>query len=82
MRRRWNNFTTGQVYESVIKKEREGDYLGGGSHGNTDALGRARFDFANIRDSEGHAGAQSLALHLRLGVFVLMRYTNVLTNQN
>src|SRR4026209_1861919 len=26
---RWNNFTTGQVYESVIKKERRGDYLGG-----------------------------------------------------
>jgi len=27
--RRTNNFTTGQVYESVIKKERRGDYLGG-----------------------------------------------------
>src|SRR6188508_2797175 len=27
--RRHNNFTTGQVYESVIKKERHGDYLGG-----------------------------------------------------
>ena len=27
--KRWNNFTTGQVYESVIKKERKGDYLGG-----------------------------------------------------
>ena len=27
--RRWNNFTTGQVYESVIRKERKGDYLGG-----------------------------------------------------
>ncbi|MSQ49503.1 MAG: CTP synthase [Betaproteobacteria bacterium] len=27
--RRWNNFTAGQVYESVIKKERRGDYLGG-----------------------------------------------------
>ena len=27
--RRWNNFTTGQIYESVIKKERNGDYLGG-----------------------------------------------------
>jgi CTP synthase len=27
--KRWNNFTTGQVYESVIKKERRGDYLGG-----------------------------------------------------
>ncbi len=26
--RRWNNFTTGQIYESVIKKERRGDYLG------------------------------------------------------
>ena len=26
---RWNNFTTGQIYESVIKKERHGDYLGG-----------------------------------------------------
>ena len=26
---RANNFTTGQVYESVIKKERRGDYLGG-----------------------------------------------------
>jgi CTP synthase len=26
---RCNNFTTGQVYESVIKKERRGDYLGG-----------------------------------------------------
>ena len=24
-----NNFTTGQVYESVITKERRGDYLGG-----------------------------------------------------
>lgn len=24
-----NNFTTGQVYETVIKKERRGDYLGG-----------------------------------------------------
>ncbi|SET47475.1 CTP synthase [Nitrosospira multiformis] len=28
MKRR-NNFTTGQIYESVIKKERRGDYLGG-----------------------------------------------------
>src|SRR5437867_6810191 len=27
--RRWNNCTTGQIYESVIKKERRGDYLGG-----------------------------------------------------
>ena len=27
--RRFNNFTTGQIYESVIKKERRGDYLGG-----------------------------------------------------
>src|SRR6267378_2036942 len=27
--RRWNNFTTGQIYESVIKKERRGDYIGG-----------------------------------------------------
>ena len=26
---RQNNFTTGQIYESVIKKERRGDYLGG-----------------------------------------------------
>jgi CTP synthase len=26
--RRSNNFTTGQIYESVIKKERRGDYLG------------------------------------------------------
>jgi CTP synthase len=26
--RKWNNFTTGQIYESVIKKERRGDYLG------------------------------------------------------
>ena len=25
--KRWNNFTTGQIYESVIKKERRGDYL-------------------------------------------------------
>ena len=24
-----NNFTTGQIYESVIKKERQGKYLGG-----------------------------------------------------
>ena len=24
-----NNFTTGQVYETVLKKERKGDYLGG-----------------------------------------------------
>jgi len=27
--RRANNFTTGQIYESVIRKERHGDYLGG-----------------------------------------------------
>src|SRR5688572_24691196 len=27
--RRFNNFTTGQIYESVIRKERHGDYLGG-----------------------------------------------------
>ena len=27
--KRWNNFTTGQIYESVIRKERRGDYLGG-----------------------------------------------------
>ncbi|MES2355292.1 MAG: CTP synthase [Pseudomonadota bacterium] len=27
--RKSNNFTTGQIYESVIKKERKGDYLGG-----------------------------------------------------
>jgi CTP synthase len=27
--RRSNNFTTGQIYESVIKRERRGDYLGG-----------------------------------------------------
>jgi CTP synthase len=26
--RKFNNFTTGQIYESVIKKERRGDYLG------------------------------------------------------
>jgi CTP synthase len=26
--KRWNNFTTGQIYESVIRKERRGDYLG------------------------------------------------------
>jgi CTP synthase len=26
---RCNNFTTGQIYESVIRKERRGDYLGG-----------------------------------------------------
>ena len=26
--RKYNNFTTGQIYESVIKKERRGDYLG------------------------------------------------------
>ena len=26
--RKVNNFTTGQIYESVIKKERRGDYLG------------------------------------------------------
>ncbi len=26
--RKCNNFTTGQIYESVIKKERHGDYLG------------------------------------------------------
>lgn len=24
-----NNFTTGQIYDSIIKKERRGDYLGG-----------------------------------------------------
>lgn len=27
--RKSNNFTTGQIYESVITKERRGDYLGG-----------------------------------------------------
>jgi CTP synthase len=27
--RRTNNFTTGQIYENVIRKERRGDYLGG-----------------------------------------------------
>ena len=27
--RRANNFTTGQIYENVIRKERRGDYLGG-----------------------------------------------------
>jgi CTP synthase len=27
--RKTNNFTTGQIYETVIKKERRGDYLGG-----------------------------------------------------
>ena len=27
--RRNNNFTTGQIYENVIRKERHGDYLGG-----------------------------------------------------
>ena len=27
--RKCNNFTTGQIYETVIKKERRGDYLGG-----------------------------------------------------
>lgn len=27
--KRSNNFTTGQIYESVIRKERRGDYLGG-----------------------------------------------------
>src|SRR5271163_2795180 len=26
---RLNNFTTGQIYDSVIKKERRGEYLGG-----------------------------------------------------
>ncbi|MFN0303928.1 MAG: CTP synthase [Burkholderiales bacterium] len=26
--RKWNNFTTGQIYDSVIKKERRGEYLG------------------------------------------------------
>ncbi len=26
--KKYNNFTTGQIYESVIKKERRGDYLG------------------------------------------------------
>ena len=26
--RRWNNFTTGRIYERVIAKERRGDYLG------------------------------------------------------
>src|ERR1044072_9975911 len=29
---RRNNFTTGQIYESVSKKERRGDYLGGTVH--------------------------------------------------
>ncbi len=27
--KRSNNYTTGQIYESVIRKERRGDYLGG-----------------------------------------------------
>src|SRR5216110_3968559 len=27
--RRTNNFTTGSIYDSVIRKERRGDYLGG-----------------------------------------------------
>ena len=27
--RRGNNFTTGQIYESVLRRERRGDYLGG-----------------------------------------------------
>ena len=27
--RRCNNFTTGQIYESVLRRERRGDYLGG-----------------------------------------------------
>ena len=27
--RKSNNFTTGRIYESVIRKERRGDYLGG-----------------------------------------------------
>jgi CTP synthase len=26
--RRANNFTTGQIYKSVLEKERRGDYLG------------------------------------------------------
>ena len=26
--RRFNNFTTGQIYDSVIRKERRGEYLG------------------------------------------------------
>ncbi len=26
--RKWNNFTTGQIYDSVIKKERRGEYVG------------------------------------------------------
>src|SRR5712672_3036015 len=26
--RRWNNFTTGQIWDTIIKKERRGDYLG------------------------------------------------------
>ena len=26
---RRNNFTTGRVYETVLRKERRGDYLGG-----------------------------------------------------
>ncbi len=30
---RRNNFTTGQIYYSVIKKERKGDYLGGDRSG-------------------------------------------------
>src|SRR3974390_2997470 len=36
-----NNFTTGQIYESVIRKERRGDYLGGtvqGSPHTTDEI--------------------------------------------
>ena len=27
--KRTNNFTTGQIYEEVISRERRGDYLGG-----------------------------------------------------
>src|SRR5512136_1601672 len=30
--RKLNNFTTGQIYERVINKERRGDYLGGTVH--------------------------------------------------
>ena len=26
---KFNNFTTGQIYETVLKNERKGDYLGG-----------------------------------------------------
>ena len=48
-----NNFTTGQIYESVIRKERRGDYLGG-----TVQVIPHITDEIRLQISEGAAGAE------------------------